>query len=294
MAKQTLTKADIPRLASYSLAPDDHPDVDCAQMEHRINLLQQWSIPSSSRVLEFGCGQGLCTTVLAANAQLAGSDEKPGHIDAVDPAPLTYGTPTTLGEAQGFIMNSEVGGCISWHQADPEEFLKGSEETWDVAVLAHCIWYFDSPGRVKRLFTALKGRVKRVCIAEYALSASEPGGVPHVLAALGRGFMEAHRTSSENIRTLLSPREIKNSMEGAGWKVEKETVIVPGEELQDGRWEVGSFTAEGTIKEIEALDVDEGVKIMLLSARDAVIASVKGLAGGKVRTMNTYVAVFEC
>ena len=56
------------------------------QFEHRVNIVKSWNILPGSRVLEIGPGQGDCTTVLAS----AVGDS--GHVDAVDPAPLDYGT----------------------------------------------------------------------------------------------------------------------------------------------------------------------------------------------------------
>jgi ubiquinone/menaquinone biosynthesis C-methylase UbiE len=48
-------------------------------------LLQHWNIPTESKVLELGCGQGDCTTVLA---HAVGEQ---GRVVAVDPADLDYG-----------------------------------------------------------------------------------------------------------------------------------------------------------------------------------------------------------
>jgi ubiquinone/menaquinone biosynthesis C-methylase UbiE len=49
-------------------------------------LLQHWNIAPGSNVLELGCGQGDCTTVLAHAVGEHGS------VVAVDPAELDYGT----------------------------------------------------------------------------------------------------------------------------------------------------------------------------------------------------------
>ena len=57
-------------------------------LDHRINLIKFWGITPGSRVLEIGCGQGDCTTVLA---DAVGPD---GHVDAVDPGAPDYGTYT--------------------------------------------------------------------------------------------------------------------------------------------------------------------------------------------------------
>ena len=56
------------------------------QFEHRVKIVKSWNIVPGSRVLEIGPGQGDCTIVLATAVG------ESGHVDAVDPAPLDYGT----------------------------------------------------------------------------------------------------------------------------------------------------------------------------------------------------------
>lgn len=72
-------------LARLSLHDAAHFDIQHAQTQHRLVLAQHWSIPVGSRVLELGCGQGDCTTVLA---RAVGEE---GAVIAVDPAGLDYG-----------------------------------------------------------------------------------------------------------------------------------------------------------------------------------------------------------
>lgn len=64
-------------------------DSNLGGLDHRINITKFWGITPGSRVLELGCGQGDCTTVLA---DAVGPD---GHIDAVDPGAPDYGTYTS-------------------------------------------------------------------------------------------------------------------------------------------------------------------------------------------------------
>lgn len=56
------------------------------QLQHRLGILQKWGLVPGSKVLEIGCGQGDCTLVLA---DLVGEH---GHVTAIDPAPLDYGS----------------------------------------------------------------------------------------------------------------------------------------------------------------------------------------------------------
>jgi ubiquinone/menaquinone biosynthesis C-methylase UbiE len=264
------------------------PATQYAQNSHRTNLINMWSIPRKSQIIEIGCGQGDCTEVLA----LAIGPE--GHIDAIDPAPLDYGSPETLGEAQARLSQSAFGSQISWHQATPVEFLASAKEgAYGVAVLCHSIWYFSSPGVVLNTLRALKGKAEKLCIAEYSLCASEVRAIPHVLAALARGSLEAHKVvSEENIRTALAPDAIRRIAEEAGWKLVMEKTIVPEEGLEDGRWETNTVVDEGFLKEVENVK-EEKVKVVLRSMREAVKGAVRSLGGKTVRTMDVWVASYE-
>lgn len=95
---QLLNRA--PTIASYALQDPARPEIELAQVRHRIRLIGVWGIGDDaiiapgSRVLELGCGQGTATTVLAEAVGPA------GHVDAVDPGAPDYGAPFTLAEAQ--------------------------------------------------------------------------------------------------------------------------------------------------------------------------------------------------
>jgi predicted methyltransferase len=77
-----LDAADIARLSLHDPA---HFSIQHSQTLHRLLLLQHWNIPTNSKVLELGCGQGDCTTVLAYAVG------EQGRVVAVDPAELDYG-----------------------------------------------------------------------------------------------------------------------------------------------------------------------------------------------------------
>lgn len=276
------------KIASYQLLPPNGAAIEVAQAAHRIHLLNAWGavIRPGSHVLEIGCGQGNCTAVLA---EAVGAD---GHVDAVDPAPPDYGAPFTLAEAQAHLSQSAVGGRIAWHRDVPNR-----RERWDVAVLAHCVWYFASPDDLLLILRELTGRAAKVCVAEYALRASETLAVPHVLAAIARGTLEAHKPegkSTQNIRTLLSPEAIKDVGKKVGWQADSEGMVVPDEGLQDGYWEVGAVVNQGFLQEIEQHIDDKRVKVVLKSARASVLAAVDA-AGGvkKTRTMDVWTGVFS-
>lgn len=297
----TLPLSAASKIASYAIqSPNPHPSslaIELSQATHRINLINAWgpAIGPGIRILELGCGQGTCTQALA-EAVSSPDSSTAGHITAIDPASPDYGAPFTLGQAQAHLTSSPIGSLITFERADPVTFLnaisKDAETQWDVAVLAHCIWYFPSPATLDEIFSALRGRVTRVCLAEWALHATEPAASAHVLASLARATFESHRTgSNENIQTMISPSVIKEAAERAGWKAENESMIVPETELSDGSWETSTVVGKGFMEDVEMEVADERVKAVLRSARDATIASVEAFGGVKnVRSMDVWVA----
>ncbi|KAJ3499261.1 hypothetical protein NLG97_g466 [Lecanicillium saksenae] len=134
-----------------------------------------------------------------------------------------------------------------------------------------------------------KGRVGSVLVAEYALKATERDAEPHLLSAIARASLEAHNPASEaNIRCLLSPAGIKEIAAAAGWKVGDESNIVPGPGLLDGVWETGEVRSKSFVEEVEKRIESPRVKEMLLSSREAVIASFAAMDGRKTRTMDVW------
>jgi len=131
------------------------------QAQYRVDILANWPITTGARVLELGCGQGDSTVALAE------AIGETGHVDAVDPGSLDYGTsetchtssttliiypgsPETLGHAHDRISAGPLGRRISWIQAEPLAFLSANPGAprYDVAVLAHSLWYFSSPALI--------------------------------------------------------------------------------------------------------------------------------------------------
>ena len=84
------TQLDAASIARLSLHNPNHFSVQYSQTLHRLELLQHWNIPTGSKVLELGCGQGDCTTVLA---HAVGEQ---GRVVAIDPAELDYGVSFSL------------------------------------------------------------------------------------------------------------------------------------------------------------------------------------------------------
>jgi predicted methyltransferase len=77
---------DAAAIAPLSLVtPGSGLQIQIGQTEHRVNLVKRWGVRQGERVLELGCGQGDCTTVLATAVG------EQGHVTAIDPASLDYG-----------------------------------------------------------------------------------------------------------------------------------------------------------------------------------------------------------
>lgn len=73
MTENTIPASMAGRIASYSITPPSAPDIEIAQAEHRITLINRWGIGPGHRVLEIGCGQGNTTAVLAEAVGETGS-----------------------------------------------------------------------------------------------------------------------------------------------------------------------------------------------------------------------------
>ncbi|KAH7906515.1 S-adenosyl-L-methionine-dependent methyltransferase [Hygrophoropsis aurantiaca] len=262
--------------------------IQLGQTAHRIVLASLWQIKPGDRVLEIGCGQGDCTAVIAA----AVGEE--GSVVAVDPAPLDYGSPYTLGEAQAHLKASRLGSRITFVRASTAEILAADATVYDVAVLAHSLWYFSSPSAIRDTLRALSARARRVCLAEWALVASHPGAAPHLLAALAQAALECRiRDSTSNIRTVVSPEGVKALARTAGLELESERTVAAPEGMMDGQWEVGAMLRPEFGRRVEAAVADERERGVVLAMRDAVRASKEALGGEKVRAMDVWAGSFK-
>lgn len=266
--------------------------ISLGQIKHRVQLIKFWEIGEGENILEIGCGQGDCTISLAA------AIGESGHVTAVDPAPLDYGNPFTLGQAQAHLKASPLGSRISFVQADPVKFIADTTSKFTTAVLAHCIWYFASPDTLREILRELAPRVDRICLAEYALTASDPRCVPHLLAALTQASLECHKeVTKSNIRTILSPVAIHAHAKGVGLVQERETTFLPNDGMYDGRWEVGSVMEEKFLESIHQEVKNEREKAAVIAMRDSVKASKAALAAlpepKKVFTMDVWASVYK-
>ncbi|KAJ7664753.1 hypothetical protein B0H17DRAFT_1091536 [Mycena rosella] len=266
-SSQTLAE----RLASLS---GYGPTSSVAQAQYRLDLVAKWPIGAGARVLELGCGQGDTTLALADAVGEA------GQVDAVDPGPLDYGAPKTLGEAHAVVSAGPLGARIDWVQAEPLAFLEANpEKRWDAATLR-----------------ALATRARYVCVAEWSLEATGEAAT-HVLAVLAQAALECRKpasTSTANVRTVVAPGRIKALAAEAGLVLREEARVVPGAGVYDGRWETDCVVRAGFAEQVEAFVGDERERSVVYAMQDAVQASLARAGGMKsVGTMDGWVAVFE-
>lgn len=213
------------------------------------------------------------------------------------------GAPYTLGQAQGHISQGPLGSRITWIQQSPLDYLSSLPQSppasesrvFDVTVLAHSLWYFTSPSLILSTFRAIKQHSKRLVLAEWSLVATHPSAQPHVLATLTQAALECRKSDSDsNVRTVLGPKRLTELALAAGWHLETETRVQPGEGLLDGQWEVDACLSSSFEKEVEEQVGDERERGVVLALRDACEASLEGVEGGLkgVKAMDFWVANF--
>lgn len=216
-----------------------------SQTQHRLNLLTAWfgSLDKAQNalldktVLEIGCGQGDMTVALAWAVG------PKGKVFAIDPAPLDYGSPETLREAQHRITNSSpLGGRVDWIQSAPIKALKQNPElrAADYIVLAHSLLYMESTDYVGELFRDVRSAAEpvssRLLIAEWGMRVSSESAEAHLYAVQAQA---AQPLKSGNVQLYLEPKVTRELAANAGWQAEEERWI-ESPEVDDGAWEVAA------------------------------------------------------
>lgn len=206
------------------------------QTAYRRRILDCWDIPPGSRILEIGCGQGEMTSALA---EAVGPT---GHVIAVDIAGRDYGTPLTLGEATDQLKAGEFGDRIDF-RFEYDITASEPDQLYDYAVMVHCSWYFESSDKLRNTLSALTKHAKHLCFAEWDTVPRSQDQIPHLLAILIQGQVEALKTSSQsNVRTPFTVSQIKRLLSESGWTFTKGS-YPSTEGLQDSDWEIDECCA---------------------------------------------------
>lgn len=233
-----------------------------SQTQHRLNLLTAWfgslddakTALSGNAIIEIGCGQGDMTVALAWAVGPT------GKVHAIDPAPLDYGSPETLQQAQERVSRSEIGARIKWVQADPVKALQQDARLGeaDYVVLAHSLLYMKSKEYLGELFGALRptsrspegsGSSPKLLLAEWGMRVSNESAKAHLLAVQAQA---ARPLESGNVQLYLEPKDTMKIATDAGWKGDKETWI-ESPDLDDGAWEVWAARSMSTTDDVDGV-----------------------------------------
>lgn len=263
--------------------------IQISQIKHRLQLLLTWfggwerakEALAGKTVVEIGCGQGDMTVVLAHMVAGAGAvSSKGGKVIAIDPAPLDYGSPYTLGDSQAALSASRVGRNIEWIAKDPVDHLPGLQTPPAFIILAHSLLYLPSAEYLSSLLRSCRdaaSRDTRLLLAEWGMRASTPAAESHVLAV--KAQMESP-TPGGNIRLFLDPERIKSLIGETRWQLEGEDWIQTPD-LHDGEWEVAHVR-----QDLSSDAVDTKTKGLMSLMEESIERS-----GGTVKSMDVWTAV---
>ncbi|KOO49526.1 class I SAM-dependent methyltransferase [Viridibacillus arvi] len=254
------------------------------QTAHRLKLAQFCSIKKGMRVLEIGCGQGDTTAVLA---HLVGEE---GFVHGIDVAAADYGSPITLGEATRHLKASKLGAQIQINLATDVigDEIDFPEPSFDIVVLSHCSWYFQSAEQLAAVLKKARKWGKTLCFAEWDARVTNIEQYPHFLAVLIQAQYEVYKeTSISNIRTLFTAEDIKKIIQQTGWEIQKENIIF-SPELQDGEWEV-DFTIQDYASELMAVDYIPEKLVLLLHSEILILK--EAIQKNAIKPMSTYVLI---
>jgi SAM-dependent methyltransferase len=204
------------------------------QTRFRMALAQTWGIAPGASVLEIGCGQGDMTAVLA---DAVGTGGRVLGIDIADPS---YGAPVTLGQSADHLLATDLGKRIEIRFATDVLAATFPEDAFDCVVLSQCSWYFASYEQLRDTLARVRPWARRLCFSEWDLRPDSVEQVPHLLAVLTQGQIEAAGSRGEgNVRTVFGREDVYRAVAEAGWTVQSSrTVEAAG--MQDADWEIAA------------------------------------------------------
>ena len=241
-------------MATYPVSPESQ----VRQTAYRLTLADDWEIQAGDRVLEIGCGQGDTTAVLAHRV---GPN---GRVLAVDKGDPHYGAPITIGASMTHLSAGPLGSALEFRLAtDITQLAVPSEPVYDVAVLAHCLWYLSNPEELMSLLQTLQHWAHRLCITEWDLQAEGTPFNPHRIAVRIQDRIErSQQNSTANIRWAATKDQVESLLIATGWQVIQRKVS-QSSGLEDGVWEVQN-SLRYTIKDLDQLSLSEVERAQLL------------------------------
>lgn len=272
----------------YALLTGDDPTSPASGSEGQVEA--DYTLLSGN-MMDLGCGQGDQTGVLAAVLSNNPERYKESKVWGVDPAVPGYGSPYTIQQAQEELLKDiTISNHLSFQLGKTgPEMLK--ERSFDTVLLSHSSWYFPSTQVLTASFKSIReAGVKHLLLAEWAMTASHPNALPHLLSVLLQGQSPVE---GGNVQTALSPEQMKKVAADSGWKVKRELTFLPAEKLQDGGWEV--YMAREAAHEAAKADAGgDEVKAKLLQSVQATRYAMEEAAaryGKQTRSMDVWTAV---
>jgi len=199
-----------------------------------------------------------------------------GFVHGIDIAPPTYGSPVSLGESADYLLQSKIGKQIqidfNIDVLSPE--VEFNEHSFDYIVFSHCSWYTKSKEELLTILSKVRKWGKQLCFAEWSTTINSIEQFPHLLSILIQAQYEAFKEDSEsNVRTLLTPDDIKEVVLQAGWQISSEQFI-DSPNLQDGQWEVSLVLHEYEAELQKIENMPDKLKDLLRSQVTMLKASV--------------------
>jgi len=136
-----------------------------------------------------------------------------GRVVAVDPTSPEYGAPVTLGQTAASMRAAGLGSRVDIRfEFDAlDERNSFPDDSFDYVVLAHCSWYFASADQLCDTLSRVRPWAHRLRFSEWDLRPRELSQLPHLLAVLGQGTVEAGGSRGEgNVRTPLSREALRD------------------------------------------------------------------------------------
>lgn len=241
-------------------------EIQRAQSEHRLKLIDFWGIKEGQKVLEIGCGQGDTTVALG---YVVGEN---GFVHGLDCADENYGAPETIGKARNRIMKTELSDRVkmTFDCNILNDDIVFDEDEFDVVVLSHCLWYFPEYEVLEKILKKVKPYAKKLCIAEWNPVITNSAQLYHLYSAQVQSIYESFvENSDSNIRTMFYPDDIKTAVVSAGYRITN-TVNIYSENVNDAKWEVDMTLSAYPRKINRNHDIPERLKELLLSQIQAI------------------------